>query len=244
MEWPRQLRTASVPISSRGGVLCKHRRIPSPERLSVPQPASPLRPRHLSLPHQKVSNRVQSSWAQGAAGSQGLKPVARVAPSSSPAPSPPLGAAPGASVPETGTREEGESGPVSRVANPPSPRCPRGGARARPAPGRGCLLPAAKYKCARARRLAPLACTAGPRAASPRGRRAVAAAGTAAPPGSRTRQPDPELCEQGAPAASSPHARSSPPAPRAWPNAARSADSGPPSPVFLLLPSLSPSPLL
>lgn len=180
--------------------------------------------------------------------------MARVAPSPSPAPSPPLGAAPGASVPETGTREEGESGPVSRVANPPSPRCLRGGARARPAPGRGCLLPAAKYKCARARRLAPLACTAGPRAASPRGRRAVAAAGTAAPPGSRTRQPDPELCEQGAPAASSPHARSSPPVPRAWPNAAQlgglrsslSRLSSPPLPLtfsftLIAFPSCTPS---
>lgn len=227
-----ELRMASVLISSR--VMCTHR----PKRLAVsfshPDISSfPIRKSHLK------PNWVASSCALGAAESQGLKPVVRVAPSPSPALSPPLGAAPGACVPETRTREEGKGGPVSRVANPPSPRCPRGGASARPAPGRGCLLPAAKYKCSRARRLAPLACTAGPRSASPRGRRAVAAAaaaaGTAAPPRPRTPQPYPEPTEQGAPAASSPRARNSPLVPRASANAARSADPCPPR--------LSPPPL-
>lgn len=90
-------------------MLGTHHPAPQPERLSFHRRLSLCDPDVSSFLTRKFHlkpNWVLSSSTLGVAGSQGLKPVARVAPSPSLAPSPPLGAAPGASVPETGTREE------------------------------------------------------------------------------------------------------------------------------------------
>lgn len=136
-------------------------RFPHPYR-DLPHPNTNPTQFHLK------SNRVGSPCRLGTAGSQGLKPGALVAPSPSPAPLVSTRRLAWSEGSQPCSRGEGEKWACFSSGQSTSSRSLRGGASTRPA--RGCRLPAAKYKCARARRLAPKACTAAalslPRAAT------------------------------------------------------------------------------
>lgn len=153
------VRIASVPIAPRARASYTHCPARPPERLQVRQPASPRTlPPPKGLPGASVRSALLHS---GRCGKSGVKTPGPGGPF--PLPSPLASSRRRAWSVRPGDLHArgGEKWACSRAANRPRPRCPEEA----PAPGQrqaGLPLPAAKYKCARARRLAPLACTARP----------------------------------------------------------------------------------